>query len=62
MVFIHKSIVHHISHIGGNGVKTGFYNFGGNKGAVSVWLMYKNVSLLFINCHLAGKISDINIT
>jgi hypothetical protein len=28
----------------------------GNKGGVAVWFRYKTISLIFINCHLAGKV------
>jgi hypothetical protein len=56
MIFVHKSIFPLIKHFGSTYVKTGFYNYGGNKGGVSIWFKYKKISFLFINCHLAGKL------
>jgi hypothetical protein len=55
MIFVHKNILYSINNIGSNSIKTGFYNLTGNKGAVSIWFDYYDVSMIFINCHLAGK-------
>jgi hypothetical protein len=56
MIFVHKSLTSFIKHVGSTYIKTGLYNYGGNKGAVSIWFMFKHISIIFINCHLAGKI------
>jgi hypothetical protein len=56
MIFINKRISDQIDHLGSNSIKTGFYNMTGNKGAVSVWFRFKEISFIFINCHLAGII------
>jgi hypothetical protein len=56
IIVVHKSLLPNIYCVGSNNIKTGFGNMMGNKGGVAVWFRYKKISLIFINCHLAGKL------
>jgi hypothetical protein len=54
IIVVRKALLPYISSMGSNNIKTGFYNMAGNKGGVAVWFKYNAMSLIFINCHLAG--------
>jgi hypothetical protein len=54
ILVVQKSILPFISFLSSNNIKTGFYSMAGNKGGVAVWFKFKGISLMFINCHLAG--------
>ncbi|KAI8343151.1 Endonuclease/exonuclease/phosphatase [Chlamydoabsidia padenii] len=51
-VFVWKPVASYVKNIHGAGIKTGWGNMVGNKGAVAVSLDFGSQSLLFINCHL----------
>ena len=64
VIFIRSSLIKDISKVKTNTVKTGAKNLLGNKGAVGISFNIFNLSLMFINCHLAalqGRIIQRNI-
>ena len=64
VIFIRSSLIKNISKVKTNSVKTGAKNLLGNKGAVGISFNIFNLSLMFINCHLAalqGRIIQRNI-
>ena len=54
IIFVKKNIRNNINAINYNSVKTGAYNYLGNKGAVGIWFTLININIMFINSHLAA--------
>ena len=54
IIFVKKNIRNNINAINYNSVKTGVYNYLGNKGAVGIWFTLININIMFINSHLAA--------
>ena len=55
VIFIRSSLIKDVSKVKTNTVKTGAKNLLGNKGAVGISFNIFNLSLMFINCHLAAQ-------
>ena len=55
IIFIKKNLKEEIKDINYNTIKTGVYNYLGNKGAVGIWFTLLNLNIMFINSHLAAN-------
>ena len=54
IIYIKKKYINDISCICTDYIKNGFYGMMSNKGAVYIWFKLKDISFLYINCHLAA--------
>ena len=54
IIYIRKKYINDISCVCSDYIKNGFYGMMANKGAVYIWFKLKEISFLFINCHLAA--------
>lgn len=55
VIFANQALKHMISHIHQSNVRTGIANALGNKGGVGISFSLGQVSLCFVNCHLAAR-------
>ena len=54
IIYIKKIYINDISCICSDYIKNGFFGMMSNKGAVYIWFKLKEISFLYINCHLAA--------
>ena len=54
IIYIKKIYINDISCVCSDYIKNGFFGMMSNKGAVYIWFKLKDISFLYINCHLAA--------